>query len=76
MLSRIFAEQMARKAVRAVGDHVRDAVEGSLGLSGERMSKVDTAWLRMDTESNLMFAWRQLVGQGNPRPGAGQSATE
>ncbi|MFT4242408.1 MAG: wax ester/triacylglycerol synthase family O-acyltransferase [Acidovorax sp.] len=26
-----------------------------LGLSGERMSKVDTAWLRMDSASNLMM---------------------
>ncbi len=55
MVSRIFAEQMARKAVRAVRDNVKHAFEGSLGLSGERMSKVDTAWLRMDTESNLMM---------------------
>jgi hypothetical protein len=26
-----------------------------LGLSGVRMSKVDTAWLRMDSPSNLMM---------------------
>nr|WP_069106516.1 wax ester/triacylglycerol synthase family O-acyltransferase [Acidovorax sp. RAC01] len=26
-----------------------------LGISGERMSKVDTAWLRMDSDSNLMM---------------------
>lgn len=30
---------------------------GLSGLSGERMSKVDTAWLRMDTPSNLMLPW-------------------
>ncbi len=27
----------------------------TLGLGGERMSKVDTAWLRMDSDSNLMM---------------------
>ena len=31
------------------------AVAGALGLYGERMSKVDTAWLRMDSPSNLMM---------------------
>ena len=30
------------------------AVSGTLGLTGERMSRVDTAWLRMDCASNLM----------------------
>lgn len=36
---------------------VTRAVSGTPGLSGERMSKVDTAWLRMDTPSNLMLPW-------------------
>ena len=45
----------ARKAATAAGDTVKDAVIGSLGLGGERMSKVDTAWLRMDSASNLMM---------------------
>ena len=34
-------------------------------LTIERMSKVDTAWLRMDTESNLMM----IVGVWSIRPG-------
>lgn len=34
---------------------VADALQGVLGWSGERMSKVDTAWLRMDSPSNLMM---------------------
>ncbi len=34
--------------------HVNDAIKGVMGLSGERMSKVDTAWLRMDSSANLM----------------------
>ena len=45
----------ARKAARAVRKDVEKAVSGTLGLSGERMTKVDTAWLRMDSESNLMM---------------------
>jgi diacylglycerol O-acyltransferase len=38
-----------------VQQQVGRAVSGTLGLHGERMSKVDTAWLRMDTASNLMM---------------------
>jgi diacylglycerol O-acyltransferase / wax synthase len=34
---------------------IHRVVTGSLGMSGERMSKVDTAWLRMDSASNLMM---------------------
>ena len=45
----------ARKAAKAVRKDVGKAVSGTLGLSGERMTKVDTAWLRMDSESNLMM---------------------
>ena len=45
----------ARKAATAVKKNVRRAATGMLGLSGERMSKVDTAWLRMDSDSNLMM---------------------
>ena len=44
---------------------VARAVTGTLGLRGERMSKVDTAWLRMDTPTNLMM----IVGVWVFRPG-------
>jgi WS/DGAT/MGAT family acyltransferase len=54
-----------RRVARTVGDNVRDAVSGTLGLGGERMSKVDTAWLRMDSPSNLMM----IVGVWVLRPG-------
>jgi len=37
----------------------------ALGLEGERMSKVDTAWLRMDSDSNLMM----ILGVWVLRPG-------
>ena len=43
--------QLGRAAARGVGR----AVRGTLGLQGQRMSKVDTAWLRMDSPSNLMM---------------------
>ena len=45
----------------------RSAVQNlasTLGLEGERMSKVDTAWLRMDSPSNLMM----IVGVWILRP--------
>jgi WS/DGAT/MGAT family acyltransferase len=46
---------IAKKAARGTKARVVDAVAGTLGLSGERMSRVDTAWLRMDSPSNLMM---------------------
>ncbi|RYX96385.1 MAG: wax ester/triacylglycerol synthase family O-acyltransferase [Comamonadaceae bacterium] len=49
------ARKSAGKAAKVVRQNVTDAVNGTLGLSGERMTKVDTAWLRMDSESNLMM---------------------
>jgi WS/DGAT/MGAT family acyltransferase len=42
-------------------------VAGTLGLTGERMSKVDTAWLRMDSAHNLMM----IVGVWVIKPGVG-----
>ena len=41
-----------------------------MGQSSERMSKVDTAWLRMDTEANLML----IVGVWSIRPGIALAA--
>ncbi len=41
------------------------AVRGTLGLTGERMSRVDTAWLHMDSASNLMM----IVGVWSLQPG-------
>lgn len=51
------AKAMRKNAVRAAG--------GMLGLAGERMTKVDTAWLRMDSDSNLMM----IVGVWTLQPG-------
>ena len=72
MVTRIIAKhaarqagESARKAARVVRKNVKNAVIGTLGLSGERMSKVDTAWLRMDSESNLMM----IVGVWVLKPG-------
>jgi WS/DGAT/MGAT family acyltransferase len=50
---------------RTVQKKVVDAVVGTLGLNGERMSRVDTAWLRMDSPTNLMM----IVGVWVIRPG-------
>lgn len=53
-----------------VQKNVARAVAGTLGLSGERMSKVDTAWLRMDCDANLMM----IVGVWQLTPGVGHAA--
>jgi WS/DGAT/MGAT family acyltransferase len=42
----------------------------ALGLEGERMSKVDTAWLRMDSDANLMM----ILGVWVLRPGVSLAA--
>ena len=52
-------------AVVSVLPAVKQALSTTLGLEGERMSKVDTAWLRMDSPSNLMM----IVGVWILRPG-------
>lgn len=49
---------------------VRQALTSTLGLSGERMSKVDTAWLRMDSPSNLMM----IIGVWILRPAIDREA--
>ncbi|MEJ6021919.1 wax ester/triacylglycerol synthase family O-acyltransferase [Ramlibacter sp. PS4R-6] len=72
MVTRIVATEVARRAgsrarktARAVQSHATRAASGILGLAGERMTKVDTAWLRMDSPSNLMV----IVGVWTLKPG-------
>ena len=60
----------ASSAARKVRKNVSNAVGGTLGLSGERMSKVDTAWLRMDSPANLMM----IVGVWVLKPGVSYAA--
>jgi diacylglycerol O-acyltransferase / wax synthase len=62
MVTRVIAQEAASKATRKassaakmVQKNVERAVAGTLGISGERMTKVDTAWLRMDSPHNLMM---------------------
>ncbi|MFC5520625.1 wax ester/triacylglycerol synthase family O-acyltransferase [Polaromonas jejuensis] len=64
------AGEMAARVARSVQKNVTRAVSGSLGLSGERMSKVDTAWLRMDSDTNLMM----IVGVWQLAPGVKYAA--
>ncbi len=54
-----------RPAAASVLPAVKQALTTTLGLEGERMSKVDTAWLRMDSPSNLMM----IVGVWILKPG-------
>ena len=57
--------ESAQHAAQKVQKDIARAVKGTLGLSGERMSRVDTAWLRMDSSSNLMM----IVGVWMLKPG-------
>ncbi len=51
-----YAEQNGRSTdAHSMQETLSHAVAGALGIYGERMSKVDTAWLRMDSPSNLMM---------------------
>ena len=59
------AQHVAGEVARKVQRNIKRAVAGTLGLVGERMSKVDTAWLRMDCEANLMM----IVGVWQLAPG-------
>jgi WS/DGAT/MGAT family acyltransferase len=63
-------KQVAQNVAKSVRKNVTRAVSGTLGLSGERMSKVDTAWLRMDSAANLMM----IVGVWQLTPGIKHAA--
>ncbi|MBC7609467.1 MAG: wax ester/triacylglycerol synthase family O-acyltransferase [Polaromonas sp.] len=64
------AQDLASQAAIKVQKNVKRAVAGTLGLNGERMSKVDTAWLRMDCDANLMM----IVGVWQLAPGVKHAA--
>ncbi len=66
------AASAPRRAKPSVKTVVGRTVQGALGLGGdsERMSKVDTAWLRMDTSANLMM----IVGVWLLKPGITHAA--
>ena len=77
MVTRIVSKKIAnqtgktvRRAARVVQKNVTNAVSGTLGITGERMTKVDTAWLRMDSPSNLMM----IVGVWILKPGVSYAA--
>ena len=65
MVTRVTAQAAGRKVAKNVQKNVKRAVSGTLGISGERMTKVDTAWLRMDNDANLMMivvVWQLAPG--------------
>jgi WS/DGAT/MGAT family acyltransferase len=70
MVTRVTVKKVAKKAAKEVTRQVSSAVSGTLGLTGERMSKVDTAWLRMDNPCNLMM----IVGVWIIQPGVDYQA--
>ena len=57
--------QRSPRAPRPAPASAARQIVSALGLSGERMSKVDTAWLRMDSPTNLMM----ILGVWMLRPG-------
>ena len=61
MVTRIVKSRVAK----AVAAQVTATVAPAAARAGERMSKVDTAWLRMDSPSNLMM----IVGVWVLKPG-------
>ena len=67
MVTRIHVRNAAKKiqnqvaTAKAATKHASHAISALTGLHGERMSKVDTAWLRMDSPSNLMMIVGVLV---------------
>ena len=69
MVTKVIAKKAAKRT-KTVKQNVTDAVVGALGLQGERMTKVDTAWLRMDSDSNLMM----IVGVWVIEPGVAVEA--
>ena len=60
----------ATRTAPSLQKQVRRTASGVLGLHGERMSKVDTAWLRMDSDSNQMM----IVGVWVLQPGISYEA--
>lgn len=70
MVTRINTKGTAPAVKRPVAQALAGAVTGSMGLQGERMSRVDTAWLRMDSPSNLMM----IVGIWVIKPGIAYEA--
>ena len=70
MVTRVTAQAAGKTVAQKVQKNVTRAVSGTLGLSGERMSKVDTAWLRMDCDANLMM----IVGVWQLSPGVKYAA--
>ena len=66
MVTRIMAEKVVKKTARQAAD----AISSTAGRSAERMSKVDTAWLRMDSPTNLMM----IVGVWIIKPGVSYPA--
>ena len=68
--ARATARQAAQDVAGKVQRNVRRAVAGTLGLVGERMTKVDTAWLRRDCDANLMM----IVGVWQFAPGVKYAA--
>ena len=63
-IARNAALEAAEGAARQMAGQATRVANGVLGLAGERMTKVDTAWLRMDSAQNQMM----ILGVWTLRP--------
>lgn len=70
--ARVRRRAPAARAAPALRRAAAPTLVSALGLEGERMSKVDTAWLRMDSASNLMM----ILGVWVLRPGVSLPALQ
>ena len=75
MVTRIISKTVSAKprrqtAAKVILEQATDVVSRASGDAAERMSKVDTAWLRMDSPTNLMM----IVGVWIIKPGVSYQA--
>jgi len=70
MVTRIIAKKTTQKSARQTTPQGAASSSDTKALTRERMSKVDTAWLRMDSQTNLMM----IVGVWIIKPGVSYQA--
>ena len=70
MVTRIPAKKAAQKPIQQPVRQKVDAASGTPAVTRERMSRVDTAWLRMDSPMNLMM----ILGVWIIKPGVSSQA--
>lgn len=70
MVTRITTKKVAKKTTSKAAPEGAPTASGGQDVTAERMSRVDTAWLRMDSPANLMM----IVGVWIIKPGVSYAA--